>query len=102
MSLGQRAAPVGAASNIPNIHQGLTPIVIDYWTSITSWYTVADPSRVPTIEVGFLQGQEDPALFVQNDSASGSVFNADKVTWKIRHIYSGAVVDYRGMYRGNS
>lgn len=95
------AAPVGAASNIPNIHQGLTPIVIDYWTSITSWYTVADPSRVPTIEVGFLQGQEDPALFVQNDSASGSVFNADKVTWKIRHIYSGAVVDYRGMYRGN-
>lgn len=96
------AAPVGAASNIPNIHQGLTPIVVDYWTSITSWYTVADPSRVPTIEVGFLQGQEDPALFVQNDTASGSVFNADKVTWKIRHIYSGAVVDYRGMYRGNS
>lgn len=95
-------APVGGAANTPNLHQGITPIVIDYWTSTTAWYPVADPSKVPTIEIGFLQGQEDPALFVQNDSSNGSVFNADKVTWKIRHIYSGTVVDYRGFYRGNS
>jgi hypothetical protein len=30
------------------------------------------------------------------------MFDADKVTYKIRHIYSGAVLDYRAFYRGNS
>jgi hypothetical protein len=95
------AAPVGAATNTPNIHQGIQPVVIDYWTSTTQWFTVADPAAVPTIEVGFLGGQEDPALFVQSDPANGSMFSADKVTWKIRHIYGGAVLDYRGFYRGN-
>jgi hypothetical protein len=29
------------------------------------------------------------------------MFNADKVTYKIRHIYSGAVLDYRGFVKGN-
>lgn len=95
-------APVGAASNIPNLHQGITPIVVDYWTSTTAWYLVADPSLCPTIEVGFLGGQEDPAVFVQNDPTSGSAFSADKVTYKIRHIYGGNVIDYRGLYRGNT
>ena len=97
-------APVGAATNIPNLHQGIQPIVVDYFsaTSATEWFLVADPSMVPTIELGFYQGQQDPALFVQSDPTVGSAFNADKITYKIRHIYSGAVVDYRGMYRGNT
>lgn len=97
-------APVGAASNIPNMHQGIVPIVVDYFSasSTTAWYLVADPSMVPTIELGFYQGQQDPQLFVQSDPTVGSAFNADKITYKIRHIYSGAVVDFRGMYRGNS
>ena len=95
-------APVGAASNIPNIHQGVTPIVVDYWTSTTQWFLAADPAMVPTIEVGFLDGAEEPALFVQNDPNSGSQFAADKTTFKIRHIYGGAVLDFRGLYRGNS
>ena len=95
-------APVGAASNTPNIHQGITPIVVDYWTSTTTWFCVADPTLVPTIELGFLGGQEDPAVFVQNDPSSGSMFAADKVTYKIRHIYGGSVIDYRGFYRGNT
>jgi hypothetical protein len=98
------AAPDGAASNIPNLHQGMDLLVVDYWdaTSATAWFLVADPNMAPTLEVGFYQGQQDPALFVQNDPTVGSVFQADKVTWKIRHIYSGAVLDFRSAYRGNS
>lgn len=94
-------APVGAASNTPNLHAGIKPIVVDYWSSTTTWMTVADPAMVPTIELGFY-GSEDPALFVQNDPTNGSLFNADKVTYKLRHVYSGAVLDFRGMYRGNT
>lgn len=94
-------APVGAASNTPNLHAGIEPIVVDYWSSTTKWFTVADPAMVPTIELGFY-GSEDPALFVQNDPTNGSAFNADKVTYKIRHVYGGGVLDYRGAYRGNT
>ncbi len=94
------ATPAGP-SDTPNIHQGLTPIVVDYWASTTKWIIVADPAMCPTFELGFYQGRQDPELFTQSDPSVGSAFDADKVTWKIRHIYSGAVLDYRGFQRGN-
>lgn len=95
------ATPAGP-TDTPNIHQGLTPIVIDYWSSATGWFLTADPGMVPTIEIGFYQGRQDPELFTQADQTVGSVFNADKITYKVRHIYSGTVLDHRGLYRGNS
>lgn len=95
------ATPAGP-TDTPNIHQGLAPVVVDYWTSATKWITVADPTLCPTIEMGWYQGREDPELFTQSDPTVGSVFDADKVTYKIRHIYSGAVLDFRGFFRGNS
>lgn len=96
------AIPSTAAgpSDTPNIHQGLTPIVVDYLTDSNDWYMVADPDMCPTIEVGFYQGRQGPELFTQSDQSVGSMFNSDKLTYKIRHIYSGAVLDYRGFQRG--
>lgn len=94
------ATPAGP-SNTPNIHQGLTPIRLDYPSSTTAWWTIADPNVIPTIEVGFYQGRQEPELFTQSDPSVGSMFNADTITYKIRHIYSGAVLDYRGMVKGN-
>jgi hypothetical protein len=76
--------------------------VIDYWTSQTQWYLGADTALCPTIEVGFYQGREEPELFTQADQTVGSMYDADKMTWKIRHIYSGAVLEHRGLYRGNA
>lgn len=87
-------------SDTPNIHRTLTPIVVDYFTDANDWYTVADPQQCPTIELGFYQGREEPELFTQADQQVGSMFNADKYTYKIRHTYKGAVVEYRGMQRG--
>lgn len=92
------ATPAGAA-NTPNLHQGLEVIVLDYLSDTNDWFLVADPSMVPTIEVGFYQNQQEPELFVQDDPNQGSWFDADKVTYKIRHIYSGTVLDHRGFYR---
>lgn len=95
-------APVGAASNIPNLHQGLNLLVMDYWTDATAWAMVADPTSCPTIEMGFYQGRDTPELFTQSDPTQGSMFDSDKLTYKIRHIYSGTVLDYRAFYRGNT
>jgi len=96
------AIPATAAgpTDTPNIHQGLELIVVDYWTDANDWFLVADASRVPTIEVGFLGGKEDPELFIDANTATGSVFTSDKVTYKIRHIYGGTILDHRGFYRG--
>lgn len=98
------AVPSTAAgpSDTPNIHSamGLEYILVPSLTDANDWFLVADPGDVPTLEIGFYQGREDPELFTQSDQAVGSMFNADKLTWKIRHIYSGCIEDYRGMYRG--
>lgn len=94
------ATPAGP-TNTPNIHQGMQPIVVDYYSATGTWFIVGDPAMTPTIEVGFYQGRQDPDLLVQSDAQVGSVFTADKITYKIRHIYSGAVLDFRGFYRGN-
>lgn len=84
-----------------NIHRNTFDIlVVPYWTDADNWYLVADPKLVPTIEMGFLDGKEDPELFTQEQPTVGSVFTADKITYKIRHIYGGTVVDHRGFYGG--
>jgi hypothetical protein len=95
------ATPAGP-SDTPNLHQNMIPVRIDYYTDANDWYIVADPAMVPTIEIGFYQGREDPELFTQADPTVGSMFDADKVTYKIRHIYSGAVLDHRGFQRATN
>lgn len=67
-------------------------LVVDYWTDANDWCTVADPMDLPVLEIGFLDGREDPELFVQDMPNVGSLFSNDQVTWKIRHIYSGAIL----------
>ena len=81
--------------------QSLRPNIIPvwYWTDPNDWCLSVDPADMPTIEIGFLDGQEDPQLFVQDNPTSGSMFSNDKLTWKLRHIYGGNVLDYRGLYK---
>ena len=77
---------------------GLEAIECPLFTDANDWYLVAE--GVPTIEVGFLNGQEDPEIFVQDAPTVGSVFTADKVTYKVRHVWGLAVLDFRGFYKG--
>jgi hypothetical protein len=77
----------------------LTIQAVWYWTDSNDWALAADPARVPMIELGFVGGQEEPALFVQDVPTVGSMFSNDAMTWKIRHEYGGNVLDYRGLYK---
>lgn len=79
-------------SRKPTVH------VVDHWTDTNNWYAAADKASVPLIELGFLGGSQEPELFTQDSPTGGSVFSNDVITYKIRHIYSGAVLDYRGLY----
>lgn len=79
-------------SRKPTVH------VVDYWTDANNWYATAETMEVPLIELGFYNGNEEPELFVQDMPSQGSLFSNDQIIYKIRHIYGGAVVDYRGLY----
>jgi hypothetical protein len=91
----------GSPNNDINPMMGyVTPIVSPQLSSPTQWFFVADPAIIDTIEVGFVGGQINPALFVQDMPLYGLNFTQDVVSFKVRHEYGAAVVDYRGFYRG--
>lgn len=79
-------------SRKPKVH------VVPYWSDANNWWGTADKAAVPLIEVGFYGGREEPELFVQDSPTQGSLFSNDQIKYKIRHIYGGAVKDYRGFY----
>lgn len=88
-------------SNDQSFIQTQAPKIIPvwYWTDANDWAAAADPMDIPSIEIGFLDGREEPELFVQDNPTVGSLFASDKITYKIRHIYGGAVTDFRGLYK---
>lgn len=78
-------------SRKPTVH------VVDYWTDANNWFATADLAQAPMIQLGFYGGNEEPELFVQDSPTQGSLFSNDQIKYKIRHIYSGTVLDYRGL-----
>lgn len=87
-----------STNNEKTFIQALTPEILPiwYWTDTNDWALAADPLDIPGIEVGFMDGEEEPSLFVQDMPNVGAMFSNDKLTWKLRHIYGGTVTDYRG------
>jgi hypothetical protein len=81
-------------SRKPKVH------VVPHWTDANNWYATADKADVPLIEIGFLGGQEEPEIFIQDNPSQGSLFSNDQIKYKIRHVYGGAVMDFRGL-QGN-
>lgn len=101
MVVTKSAGVPGSNNNDINPMLGyVTPIVSPQLTSTTQWFMSADPREVDTIEIGFVGGQINPALFIQDQPLFGLNFSQDAISYKIRHEYGGAAVDYRGLYRG--
>ncbi|HLH61667.1 MAG TPA: Mu-like prophage major head subunit gpT family protein [Ktedonobacteraceae bacterium] len=91
----------GSNNNDINPMMGyVTPIVSPQLVNTSQWFFAADPHVVDTIEIGFVGGQVNPALFVQDMPLYGLNFTQDVISYKCRHEYGGCVVDFRGLYRG--
>lgn len=86
-------------SNDANFVMSTAPTVVPvwYWTDPNDFAMAAAPTDIPSIEIGFLDGREDPEIFIQDAPTVGSLFASDKLTYKIRHVYGGAVTDHRGL-----
>lgn len=59
----------------------------------TPWYLFADPSELPVIEVGFVQGQREPTLVMVES------FEQYGVSWRVVYDYGVAAVNYLGAVR---
>ena len=78
---------------------GLDVITVDYFTNATQYFTVADPDEAAGIVVAFLNGNEEPDLFIQNDETQGDTFTNDVQSIKVRHEFNTTVADFRPLYR---
>lgn len=78
----------------PNMVLGLFSDVIDS-PRITGneWYEFADPADAPVIEVGFLDGNQEPYLEMKDG------FSQDGVMYKVRLDYGVAAIGYEGAYK---
>lgn len=74
--------------------QSLAPTIIPVasWTDVTDWVTLANKDDGPCLEVGFLDGQEEPMLLLQDSPTEGAVFTNDMISYKLRHIYGATVL----------
>lgn len=85
-----------AAANTLNIWAGrLEPIVTArlHKGSATAWYGVADNSQIDTVEVCFLEEQQQPALFEEDG------FAVDGRRYKVRHVVAAKAIDWRGLFK---
>lgn len=92
----------GGAATEPNIFKakyGLAVQVVDYWSDTDNWWLMVDPKRAGCDTFGVVvYPNEKPRLEVQDDVTAGSVFTADKITWKVSGWFKVVVLDYRTFY----
>lgn len=89
------------------INQPLLPVVDRYLTNQTAWYVMADPMEIPTVVVGFMQGNERPYIGVQIPLTYNAVgggddpfgIDFDDLTYKVRYEFGGSAGFYLGAYK---
>jgi hypothetical protein len=74
-------------------------IEVPFMTDTNDWMLFADPNECEILELAFLNGQQEPEMFIADQAAVGQMFVADKVQYKIRHEYECEIADYRGAYK---
>lgn len=85
----------GGNDNDVNVLNGIVEVIVEPLLTIpTDWYLIANPSSAPTLELGFLHGQETPEVLVKED------FERDLLAYKGRLVLGGAILDWRSFYAG--
>lgn len=81
MVMTKSAGVPGSPNNDINPMLGyVTPIVSPQLTNTSQWFMAADPQVVDTIEIGFVGGQVNPVLLIQDQPLYGLNFSQDIVS----------------------
>src|SRR5262245_14070220 len=72
----------------------INPLLAD----ATDWGVYVNPNvgGRSSIQVDFLDGNEEPEMFLADNPTTGTLFTHDRIQYKIRHIYGGDLIDVRG------
>lgn len=73
--------------------------VIPALTDANDWGLLLPPSVADHVEMGYLNGRQEPEVFVADMPTSERMFLGDEIRQKIRHEYAGTPLDYRGGYK---
>lgn len=74
-------------------------VEVPFMTDTNDWLMFADPKDVEILEVAYLNGQQEPEMFVADQPTVGQFFVSDKLQYKIRDEYEFEIMDYRGAYK---
>lgn len=70
-------------------------IVNELLSDTNDWFYGAYPSEAPFIEIGFLDGIEQPQILLANMATQGTMFTNDQLQYKVKWAFGGDVVDFR-------
>jgi len=77
--------------NNENIHE--IPFMLD----ANDFIGLGDVNDTEIVELAFLNGQQEPEMFVADNPNFGQFFVGDRIQYKIRHEYNAALTDYRNV-----
>jgi hypothetical protein len=66
-------------------------------TDTNDWYYGTKQENAPFLEIGFLDGIENPQIFLANQPTIGTQFTMDELQYKVKMVFNGAIIDFRGV-----
>jgi len=66
-------------------------------TDTNDWYYGTKQENAPFLEIGFLDGIENPQIFLANQPTIGTQFTMDELQYKVKMVFNGAIIDWRGV-----
>uniref|UniRef100_A0A6M3IS61 Capsid protein n=2 Tax=viral metagenome TaxID=1070528 RepID=A0A6M3IS61_9ZZZZ len=81
------------------LYNKVVPQQCSLMVDTTDWGLILPGNLVDHLEIGFLQGREEPEMVVADSPQSEQTFIGRRIRYRISHDYSGAVVDYAGAYK---
>lgn len=88
-----------STSTVYEAEQGITVLSEPFQDDTDMWILVTNSTQ-PCMEVSFLNGVENPEIFVANNPLEGYAFTNDQIVYKTRLICGYTVLDYRYTYAG--
>ena len=86
-------------AKVPNpLYGRVNPVALSVFSDADNWHKTLPATEVDLVEMGYLNGREEPEMFVADSPQSEQVFVADKIRYKLRHEYAGVWIWYGGAY----
>lgn len=76
-------------------------IVNELLSSSTRWWVGCFPAEAPGIEIGYLDGIQEPQLIIANDPTVGLRLTNDQIVYKSKFVFGGKPVDFRPYVQNN-